>query len=62
MREFEVSGAGAGVVGTEAFDGLRFFVGSEEAGGGDVVVEKPVDYGSGKDGDETDEHEDARRG
>ena len=55
---FEGAGAGARLVGAEAFDGLGLFGVREEAGGGDVVVEFPVDEGDGDDGEEADEEED----
>ena len=58
MGGFEAAGAGAGLVGAEALDGLGFFGGGEEAGGGDVVVEFPVDERDGDDGEQADEEED----
>lgn len=51
MGHFEFAGAGAGLVGADALDGLELFVFGEEAGGGNVAVEVPVDDGSGEDGD-----------
>jgi hypothetical protein len=60
MLEFEFAGASAGLVGAQAFDCLGLFVGSEEARGGDVVVEVEVDYWRGDDGYEADEEEDSR--
>jgi len=56
---FELARAGAGLVGAQAFDGFWFVRFGEEACGGDVVVEVPVDEGDGSDGYEADEEEDA---
>ncbi len=62
MLEFEIAGAGACVVGTEALNGLGFFVGGEEACRGNIVVEIDVDDRGRDDGYEAYEQEDAREG
>lgn len=57
MLPLEGAGAGAGLVGTEALDGLDALLRGQEAGGGDVVVEEPVDEGSTGYGNEANEKE-----
>ena len=59
MLHLEVAGAGAGVVGTEAFDSLGFLMGVEKTSRGDIVVEIEVDDRGRYDGYEPDEHENA---
>ena len=55
---FELARSRAGLVCAQPFDGFGLVFLGQEASGGDVVVEFPVDNGGGGDGDEADEHED----
>lgn len=59
MWPLELARAYAGLVGTEALDSLDAFVFCQEAGGGDIVVEFPVNEGGTYDGDESNKEEDA---
>ena len=47
------------MVGLDPLESLCLFVVGQEACGGDIVVEFPVDERGGDDGDEADEEEDA---
>ena len=61
MLDLELAASCTSLVGAETFDGLGAFLLVEKAGRRNIVVEFPVDEGTGDDGHKTDKEEDATR-